>query len=63
MTILKLNPLYYLIEGYRASLFGTEWYLVTHWQYTVYFWILVIVMFIVGAILHVKFRRHFIDYL
>lgn len=62
-TILKLNPLYYLIEGYRSSLFGTEWYFIEHWQYTLYFWIVVLVLFLIGSTLHVKFRRHFIDYL
>lgn len=62
-TLLKLNPLYYLIEGYRAALFGTEWYFIEHFQYTMYFWGLVAVLFIFGATLHMKFRRHFIDYL
>lgn len=62
-TILKLNPLYYLIEGYRAALFGLEWYFIEHWQYSLYFWGVVIVLFFIGSILHVKFRRHFIDYL
>src|SRR5690625_579796 len=61
--LMKLNPLFYLIEGYRSALFGVEWYFIEHWQYTLYFWVLVIVMFIFGSALHVKFRRHFIDYL
>lgn len=61
--IMKLNPLYYLIEGYRAALFGLEWYFIEHWQYTLYFWGLVIVLFLFGSLIHVKFRRHFIDYL
>lgn len=63
MKLLKLNPVYYLIEGYRASFFGVEWYFIEHWQYTLYFWILVLVLFTFGSMLHVKFRRHFIDYL
>ncbi|WP_430790320.1 ABC transporter permease [Virgibacillus flavescens] len=63
MNIMKLNPLYYLIEGYRAALFGTDWFFITHWHYTLVFWGLVIVLFIFGSALHVKFRRHFIDYL
>jgi teichoic acid transport system permease protein len=58
-----LNPLYYLMEGYRTSFFGSEWYFIEHWQYTLYFWAIVLVLFLFGAILHVKFRRHFIDYL
>ncbi|MEI3607576.1 ABC transporter permease [Pseudogracilibacillus sp. SE30717A] len=63
MQIMKLNPLFYLIEGYRASFFGTEWYFIAHWQYSLYFWGLVILLLIFGSMLHVKFRRHFIDYL
>jgi len=63
VTILQLNPLYYLIEGYRAAFFGTEWYFVTHWEYTLYFWGLVIVLFLFGSMIHVKFRKHFIDFL
>jgi teichoic acid transport system permease protein len=63
VKIMMLNPLYYLIEGYRAAFFGTEWYFITHWEYTLYFWGLVIVLFLLGSAMHVKFRRHFIDYL
>ncbi len=63
MQIMKMNPLFYLIEGYRAAFFGTEWYFIVHWQYTLYFWGLVILLFVLGSTLHVKFRRHFIDYL
>ncbi|MBU5465345.1 ABC transporter permease [Virgibacillus sp. MSJ-26] len=63
MQLMKLNPLFYLIQGYRAAFFGTDWYFITHWQYTLYFWGLVIVLFIIGSVLHIKFRRHFIDYL
>lgn len=62
-TIMKLNPLYYLIEGYRSAFFGTGWYFVEHWQYSLYFWGVVIVLFLFGAKIHMKFRRHFIDYL
>lgn len=63
MSLMKLNPIYHLIEGYRAAFFGTEWYFITHWQYTLYFWVLVIVLLVIGSTLHIKFRKHFIDYL
>lgn len=62
-AIMQLNPLVYLIEGYRATYFGTEWYLITQWGYSLYFWGVILVMFFIGSILHVKFRRNFIDYL
>lgn len=63
LQVLKLNPLYYLIEGYRSAFFGTEWYFIEHWRYTLYFWALAVILFILGSTLHVKFRRNFIDYL
>lgn len=63
MNLMKLNPLFYLIQGYRATFFGDGWYIIEHWQYSLYFWALVAVLFLFGSMLHVKFRRHFIDYL
>lgn len=63
MRIMMLNPILYLINGYRAAFFGTEWYFITEWKYTVYFWVLVVVLLWIGSKLHIKFRRHFIDYL
>lgn len=63
INILKLNPLYYIIEGYRSAFFGTDWYLISHWQYSLYFWFVVIILLLIGSVLHMKFRRHFIDYL
>ncbi|SFE74921.1 ABC transporter permease [Alteribacillus iranensis] len=62
-SFMKINPLYYLVEGFRASIFGESWYLIENWQYTLYFWAVVLVLFSIGAILHMRFRRHFIDFL
>lgn len=59
----ELNPIYYLVQGYRSALFGTDWYFITNWQYTLSFWGIVIILLLIGSTLHVKFRRHFIDYL
>jgi teichoic acid transport system permease protein len=61
--ILKLNPLFYLVEGYRAALLGTTWYPAEYPQYTLYFWITVVVLFFIGSVLHLKFRNRFVDYL
>ncbi|RFU63963.1 ABC transporter permease [Peribacillus glennii] len=62
-TVMQINPFYYIVEGYRAAILGTEWYFVDHWRYTLYFWAVVIVILAIGSALHVKFRRHFVDYL
>lgn len=63
VLIIKLNPLYYIVEGYRAALFGTGWYFIEHWKYTVYFWALVLLLYLIGSRIHVKFRAQLIDYL
>ncbi|MFC4620434.1 ABC transporter permease [Camelliibacillus cellulosilyticus] len=62
--IIKLNPLYYIVEGYRSSLLGNpHWFAFEYWHYTLYFWAVVLVMLLIGSMLHIKFRDHFIDYL
>ncbi|HLR62780.1 MAG TPA: ABC transporter permease [Lentibacillus sp.] len=63
MKLMQLNPVYYLLQGYRHALFGVDWYFITQWEYTLFFWAVVVVLFLIGAKMHVKFRRHFIDYL
>ncbi len=61
--IMKLNPIFYLAEGYRASILGLSWYAIEQWEYTLYFWGITIVLFIFGSVLHMKFRDRFVDYL
>lgn len=60
VKVLKLNPLYYIVEGYRGSLFFKDpfW---NHPVQTMYFWGLVIIMYMVGCTLMYKFRSRFID--
>ncbi|MGE7121266.1 ABC transporter permease [Peribacillus sp. NPDC097264] len=62
VSIMKLNPLYYIVEGYRASLLGESWYFIGHWEYTLYFWAVVLVFFLIGSSLHVRFRDRFVDF-
>ncbi|MBR2757131.1 MAG: ABC transporter permease, partial [Exiguobacterium sp.] len=61
-NILQINPLYYLVEGYRSMFLGTDW-LATNWAYGLYYWAIVVVLFFVGSMIHLRFRRHFIDYI
>src|SRR5690606_34038566 len=62
-TFLKLNPFYYVIEGYRYSLLGEGWYFLENPIYTLYFIGIIVVTFAIGSYLHVKFRNQFIDFL
>jgi teichoic acid transport system permease protein len=61
-TILKINPLYYIIEGFRNTLLGRDWFF-NDLSYTVYFWIFTLFILLVGSGLHLKFRNKFVDYL
>ncbi|WP_042143673.1 ABC transporter permease [Paucisalibacillus sp. EB02] len=61
--VMKLNPLYYLVEGYRAALLGKEWYILENLGYSLYFWGITLLLLVVGAKLHTTFRRRFIDFI
>ncbi|WIG21841.1 ABC transporter permease [Bacillus anthracis] len=62
LSLMKLNPFYYVIELYREALVYDSTSILFS-AYTLYFWGIIIFMFTVGSMLHVRFRRQFIDYL
>lgn len=60
--ILKLNPAYYLVEGYRQCFIYKEWF----WQHeflTIYFWVFTAIVMFGGAWCFKKLRPHFADVL
>ena len=60
--ILKLNPLFYIVQGYRDSLIGK----VAIWEHpvlTLYFWVFTIAVFFLGTRLFKKLQVHFADVL
>lgn len=61
-NILKLNPFYYLIIGFRQSFLSQGWIYQSK-TYGLYFWTLVITIMLIGSYLHVKFRDKFVDYI
>ncbi|AYV73729.1 ABC transporter permease [Bacillus sp. PK3-056] len=61
--VMQINPIYYLIEGYRYALLGQGWFVTEHLGITIYFWSIVLVLLFVGTYMHVRFRKHFIDFL
>ena len=59
---IKLNPIYYLTEGYRDALIHKVWFWEHHF-YTMYFWMVSLLLFIVGAIVFIRLKPHFADVL
>ena len=58
--LIKANPVYYLIEGYRDSLIYHIWF----WEkplLTLYYWLVVVFFFFVGILVFNKLRPHFAD--
>ena len=61
-TILKFNPAYYFVEGYRQSFIYHEWFW-EHYNLTAYYWAVTLFVMFVGAICFKKLRPHFADVL
>lgn len=60
--ILKLNPIVYIIEGFRDSFFSRQWFFQEPW-WTAYFWGMTLFVLGVGSVLHLRFKDRFVDYL
>jgi lipopolysaccharide transport system permease protein/teichoic acid transport system permease protein len=60
--LIKLNPVVYIIEGYRNSMIYHKWF----WSdinVTLYFWLFTAGIFILGGLTFKKLRPHFADVL
>lgn len=62
VVILKLNPLVYIVNGYRSAICEREWFF-TDFFSTMYFWIVTVVLFGAGAVVFKRLKVHFADVL
>ena len=60
--IFKLNPMNYIVEGYRLALVDKAWFW-EHFYSTAYFWILTLCIFAIGALVFKRLKVHFADVL
>lgn len=61
-TILKLNPMYYVVSGYRDALLNQVWF----WEkpnLTLYYWAFTLFVLMVGVLIFKKLKIHFADVL
>lgn len=61
-TIMKINPVYYVVNGFRDSLLDGIWF----WDrpvWTIFFWSVVIILYIAGRRIFKKLQVHFADVL
>jgi teichoic acid transport system permease protein len=62
LLILKLNPMYYVVMGYRDSLINHVWF----WERpmeTIYFWAVTLLFFVAGTQIFRRLKIHFADVL
>ena len=60
--IVELNPMVYIVDGYRNSMIYHKWF----WEdmsMTIYFWTVTFIIFIIGGLTFKKLRPHFADVL
>lgn len=60
--ILKLNPMFYIVQGYRDSMINDVWFFQKP-ELTIYFWVLTLALFLIGATVFKRLRVHFADVL
>lgn len=60
--LIKLNPVYYITEGYRHTFIYNQWF----WEkpnLTLYFWVFTLINLLIGIFVFRKLRSHFADVL
>ena len=62
LMVLKLNPLCYIVYGYRAVLFQTGSVASLGWM-NIYFWAVTILVWLLGSHVFRKLKVHFADVL
>ena len=61
-VFLKINPLVYIVNGYRSAIYEKEWFFQDFYS-TMYFWIVTVVLFGIGALVFKRLKVHFADVL
>ena len=62
LMLVKLNPLVYIVSGYRNAIYGDEWFF-EHFYSSTYFWIFTVTLFCIGSLIFKRLKVHFADVL
>lgn len=61
--IFKLNPMFYIVQGYREALIEKTFFWESAMGLTIYFWGLTLMLFVIGRAMFKKLKPHFADVL
>lgn len=59
VTVLKANPLSYILLGVRSAVLGS---MSNTWEYTLYFWFWVFGLLFLGSFMQFKLHKYYADY-
>lgn len=62
LKIIRLNPFIYIIEGFRNTFLYNKWFF-EDVKFTIYYWLVTMVIIFIGVSIHMKFRNRFADLL
>lgn len=62
IMLFKLNPLVYIVNGFRSSVYEKVWFF-EHFYSSTYFWIFTITLFCIGTLIFKRLKVHFADIL
>ena len=62
VTVFKLNPVYYIVQGFRNAVILKQWFWEDAW-WTIYFWVFTIAMLWIGTAVFKRLKVHFADVL
>lgn len=60
--IFKINPMYYIVSGYRQSLYEDVW-IWDRFAINIYFWVITIILLVIGTTVFKRLKVHFADVL
>jgi len=58
--ILRINPMAYVIEGFRRAFVTGGWPDIT---YTIYFWVVFVLLSLMGCFVQYRLRRYYADFM
>lgn len=59
----KLNPMYYIVDGYRKSYTATRFFMLDDPSWTVYYWLVTILILCLSVSIFRRLKHHFADVL
>lgn len=63
LKLFKLNPVYYIVDGFRDSLLFKRWVWEGKGLWTLYFWVVTLLILFLGMKVFKKLKIHFADVL